>query len=102
MRSYELMMILNPSLEKEALDKIIAEVKQDMADASVNIVSENVWGKRDLAYPIHGQAAGYYVIYNLEVAEPEKLNSLQHLFNIKKDLWRYMFVDLPKISATPK
>lgn len=71
MRKYELMMILDPSMDKKDLDALIADIKKDISELDIKVAKEDVWGAKDMAYKIHGSASGYYLIYTLEVADPQ-------------------------------
>lgn len=61
MRDYEVMFILDPTLEEEARNAMIENVK--------NIINEDgeageadVWGMRKLAYQINKKKEGFYVV----------------------------------------
>ena len=91
MRQYELMMILDPSLKKAEIDELLADIKNDLSETSINVKKEDIWGAKDMAYAINGSDTGYYAIYQVESEDPRKLKSITSSFNIKKGLWRYMF-----------
>ena len=95
MAKYELMMILDPALDKTDLDALIKDINADLKEQKLNVTSEDVWGKKDMAYKIHGSDEGYYLIYILETDEPQNLKNMTTPFNIKKGLWRYMFTSVP-------
>ena len=69
MRAYEVMVILDPSLEERtiepSLDKYLNVIRKD--GGSVDKVE--VWGRRRLAYEIKKNAEGIYAVINLQ-AEP--------------------------------
>ncbi len=67
MRSYELVLVLRPSLNEKDREKLLKTVKDWLKD--VKISKEDVWGQKPLAYKIKREVAGYYVKYDLE-ADP--------------------------------
>ena len=65
MRTYEVMVILDPSLDERtvapSLDTYLNVVRQDGGQ----VESVDVWGKRRLAYEIEKNAEGIYAVINL-------------------------------------
>lgn len=61
-QKYELMVILDPSVSEHVvtptLDKYLAVVKNDKG----TIDNVDVWGRRQLAYPINKKTEGTYVV----------------------------------------
>ena len=74
MRQYELMIILDPNLSNE-------ENKTDL------------WGTRDLAYKINGSYTGYYLMLTFG-GEGLSFFEVIKNFNLKKAIWRHMFVKI--------
>ncbi len=91
MRKYELMMILNPDLSADEQKELIAGIETEIQHTGATIASENHPGERDLAYRIHGQSKGYYLLYVLE-SEKGDFFGVTKAFNIKTNIWRFMFV----------
>jgi small subunit ribosomal protein S6 len=67
MTTYELMMIVDPSLSDEERTAKIDTVKGILAEYEVKITNEDVWGPKKLAYKINKSETGYYVLYTLEL-----------------------------------
>lgn len=67
MPEYELIYIVKPDLEEDALEGVIGRVAQAVASQNGKITHEDRWGVRDMAYPIHGADRGYYVLTHLEL-----------------------------------
>ena len=69
MRAYEVMVILDPSLEERivepSLDKYLNVIRNDGG----TVESVDVWGRRRLAYEVKKNAEGIYAVINLS-AEP--------------------------------
>jgi small subunit ribosomal protein S6 len=92
MRNYELMMILSPSLTEDERTSLVTTIESELADAGAKILTTDHPGQRALAYHIHGPKEGYYLLYTLE--KSGDFVSTNNSFNIKKDIWRYMFTKI--------
>lgn len=87
-RDYELVVLLHPDLEID-LEKPLAKVRQIIADNKGDIVKEDSWGKRKLAYRINGEDFAMYMYF--EVALPaETVKKLQSTLNITDEVLRYL------------
>ncbi|MDD5376712.1 MAG: 30S ribosomal protein S6 [Candidatus Gracilibacteria bacterium] len=93
MRKYELMLILNPELGDAGAATLLGEVKAELTAVGAKIDKEDIWGAKDLAYKINNSKTGYYVLYTLTL-EKGDFFAVQKAFNLKKDIWRNMFVRL--------
>ena len=89
-------MIIDPMLEKQALETLISEIRSELDDHGFAIDGETVWGVRDMAYKINGSKQGYYLIYTLSPARNLDIAGLKKVFGIKKGLWRHLLTILPK------
>lgn len=93
MRKYELMLIINPELTDDERNNSIADIKLELTSAGVKIIGEDIWWVKDLAYKIRSSKTGYYIIYNIE-SDWSKFFDITKSFNIKKDIWRHMFIKI--------
>ena len=87
MRAYELMVILDPSLEERtvepSLDKYLNVVRKDGG----SVESVDVWGRRRLAYEINKQAEGIYAVVQL-TAEPATVKELDRQLGLNESILR--------------
>ena len=87
MRAYEVMVILDPSLEERtvepSLDKYLNVIRKDGG----SIESVDVWGRRRLAYEIKKQAEGIYAVVNL-TAEPATVKELDRQLGLNDSVLR--------------
>lgn len=93
MRKYELMMIIDPTLSDADRKSLLQEVTDELSAINAKIVVDDQWGVKNLAYKIRGSATGYYVLYTLE-SEGQGFFEIAKSFNMKKTIWRHMFVRL--------
>ncbi len=66
MRTYELALVLDPRLEDAEATGMIEETKQLLGSRGVEVVREEHWGKRKLAYPIRKLQEGRYSFLYLQ------------------------------------
>jgi small subunit ribosomal protein S6 len=92
MKKYELMLILNPAMDDSARKELLDAVNAEFKAAGVTSLSEDVWGNRKMAYKINGSLEGFYTLFTFE--SEGNHNNIRKLFNLKKDVWRHMFVDI--------
>lgn len=65
MHQYELMVILDPSVEEKTVEPSIQKFLKVITAAKGTIESLNVWGRRRLAYEIQKKSEGIYVVVNM-------------------------------------
>ncbi|MDR0955715.1 MAG: 30S ribosomal protein S6 [Candidatus Nomurabacteria bacterium] len=98
MKEYELVVLFDPSLEVDltpALDKVAKIIK----DAGGEIVAQDDWGRKRLAYTIAKQDFAIYRVYtlNLPSTAPAKIDGA---LNISSEVIRHLLVKVdPKAKA---
>jgi small subunit ribosomal protein S6 len=75
MRTYEVLFILNPQTAEEETQNLIGDFRKIAESGGAKLVSEDAWGRRRLAYPIHKLNEGVYHLFTFE-AEAESLSEL--------------------------
>ena len=87
MRAYEVMVILEPSLEERtiepSLDKYLNVIRKDGG----NVESVDVWGRRRLAYEIAKNAEGIYAVISL-AADPATVKEFDRQLNLNESVLR--------------
>ncbi|WP_411284021.1 30S ribosomal protein S6 [Lapillicoccus sp.] len=87
MRTYELMVILDPELEERtvapSLDKLLAVVTKD--GGSVDNV--DIWGRRRLAFDIKKKSEGIYAVVTM-TAEPATAQELDRQLGLNESVLR--------------
>lgn len=81
-RHYEVMVILDPSLDERTVAPTLENYLQVIRDAGGNVEKVDVWGRRRLSYEIAKKAEGVYAVMDLftgpdAVAELDRQLSLQ-------------------------
>ncbi|MNE32384.1 30S ribosomal protein S6 [compost metagenome] len=88
MRKYEVMYIVRPDLEQEAVQAAV-EKFQGIIQNGGEITKHDVMGKRRLAYEINKIRDGVYVLVNF-TATPEVVAELERILKISDEVIRYL------------
>jgi len=91
MHTYELMVIIHPDLDDEAVNQAMDKIKNWIETSKGKITEIQEWGKRRLAYPIQKQYEGLYYLLNLEL-EPANNAELERNIRILEPVMRYMLI----------
>jgi small subunit ribosomal protein S6 len=87
MRHYEVMVILDPTLEERtiqpSLDAFLSVVKQDGG----TVEKVDVWGRRRMAYEINKHAEGIYAVVDI-TANPSAVQELDRQLNLNESVLR--------------
>ena len=87
MRAYEVMVILDPSLDERtvepSLDKYLNVIRKDGG----SIESLDVWGRRRMAYEINKNAEGIYAVIQL-TAEPATVKEFDRQLTLNESILR--------------
>ena len=87
MRAYEVMVILDPSLDERtiepSLDKYLNVIRKDGG----SVESVDVWGRRRMAYEIQKNAEGIYAVVNL-TAEPATVKEFDRQLGLNESILR--------------
>jgi small subunit ribosomal protein S6 len=87
LRAYEVMVILDPSLEERtvgpSLDKYLNVIRKDGG----SVESVDIWGRRRMAYEIKKNQEGIYAVVNL-TAEPDTVKELDRQLTLNESILR--------------
>jgi small subunit ribosomal protein S6 len=68
MRDYEVIFIVHPDLDENALKGIVDRVQSWITDSGGSVVKLDSWGKRRMAYSIRKQREGQYIFIEAQFA----------------------------------
>ena len=91
MRNYEIMILLDSSLQEEEISALIEKVQQTITTSQGKIIKVNQWGKRELAYEIKGHNEAIYVVIDFEL-EPENIANIERNIKFDEKIIRYLIV----------
>lgn len=89
-KKYEIMYILKPELEGDALKNENAALQKIITDNGGKVIDVNEWGLRDLAYAIKKETKGYYVVMKLEVSDTKANAEFDRLTRNNPNVLRYL------------
>jgi small subunit ribosomal protein S6 len=87
MHQYEVMVILDPSVEEKTVEPSIDKFLNVIRTAKGTIDSVSIWGRRRLAYEIKKQTEGIYAVINM-TAPSEAVIELDRQLNISEAVMR--------------
>ena len=90
MRDYELLFVLDPSLDEEQKEALVETVKS-IINAGGEAGEADVWGERKLAYNINKKSTGYYVVLPFK-ADAELPKELDRRLRINENVMRHIIV----------
>lgn len=94
MRKYEVLYIVNASLEEADRTAVIEKMHSILTDNGATIDKVDEWGLREYAYEINFQKQGYYVLTNFSTENNDAVSEFDRLALINKDVVRHMIVRL--------
>lgn len=92
---YEAVFIMTPVLSEEQMKETVQKFKDLLVQNGAEIVNEENWGLRKLAYPIQKKSTGFYSLLEFK-AEGEVINTLEINFRRDERIIRFLTVKLDK------
>lgn len=95
MQQYETLIVLTPLLSEEATKEAIAKYRGILTESGAEIINEDNWGLKKLAYPIQKKTTGYYHLTEFK-APGELINKLEIEYRRDERILRFLTVALDK------
>ena len=95
MQQYEIVIVLTPLLSVEVAAEAIAKYSKILTDGGAEIVQEDNWGLRKLAYPIQKKTTGYYHLTEFR-APGDLINKLEVELRRDERVLRFLTIALDK------
>jgi small subunit ribosomal protein S6 len=93
MNQYETVFILTPVLSEAQMKEAVEKFKGLLTAEGAEIVNEENWGMRKLAYPIQKKSTGFYVLIEFN-SDPKVVDTLE--LNYRRDERVIRFLTLKK------
>jgi small subunit ribosomal protein S6 len=90
MKEYELTVLIHPDLEAD-LDTPLNKVRELIKASGGEIVTEDNWGKKKLAYKINKEEFGVYLYMDVKLPADAPLK-ISNTLNITDEVLRYLLV----------
>ncbi len=95
LKQYETVFIMNPVLSQEQVDETVDKFRKILTDDGSEIVHENNWGLRKLAYPIQKKNTGFYYLIEFK-GSGELINKLEIEYKRDERVMRFLTIALDK------
>ena len=95
MNQYETVFILTPVLSEEQMKETVKKYIDLLTSKGAEIVYENNWGMRKLAYPIQKKSSGFYQLIEYK-AEGNVIDTLETELKRDERVIRFLTVKLDK------
>lgn len=97
-QNYELMLIFTPILSEEDFKAAQKKFTSIITENGGELVHENPWGLRSLAYPIEKKTTGLYTV--IEYKAPTDVNAKVEIqLNRDENVMRFMLTKLDKFAV---
>ncbi len=97
MNNYETVFILTPVLSDDQMKEAVEKFKSLLVEEGAEIVNEEDWGLRKLAYPIEKKTTGFYAFLEFK-AEPHVIEKLEVNFRRDERVIRFLTVRQDKFA----
>ena len=98
MNQYETVFILTPVLSDEQMKETFAKFRNLLTDNGAEILNEEAWGLKKMAYAIDKKSTGFYCLIEFK-GEPTIVNTLETGYRRDERVIRYMTTRLDKYAA---
>lgn len=87
MNNYQLTLLIRHDLEDKSREEFLGNLKKSLGE----IKKEDLWGNRNLAYPIKHKTSAYYAHFEF-TGEPSTISSLDKSLKLNEDIIRYLLI----------
>ena len=94
-KQYETVFIATPVLSDQQMKEAVAKYTQLIKENGGEVVYEEDWGLRQLAYPIQHKTSGFYYLIQFQ-ADPSFVETLETQYYRDERIIRYLTVALDK------
>lgn len=98
MKQYETVFIATPVLSEVQMKEAVAKYVDYIVKHGGEVVYEEDWGLKQLAYPIQHKTSGFYHLIEFK-ANPEFITKLETQYHRDERIIRYLTVALDKDAA---
>ncbi|MBP5636654.1 MAG: 30S ribosomal protein S6 [Bacteroidales bacterium] len=97
MKQYETVFIATPVLSDTQMKEAVAKYTKLITDNGGEVVYQEDWGLKQLAYPIQHKTSGFYYLIEFK-ADPQFVNTLETQYHRDERIIRFLTVALDKDS----
>lgn len=94
-KNYETVFILTPVLSEVQMKDTVGKFKKVLIDNGAEIINDENWGLKKLAYPIQHKTTGFYHLFEF-LAAPEIISRLETEYRREEAVMRFLTTVLDK------
>ena len=98
LNQYETVFICTPVLSEPQVKEAVTKFKDSIASNGGELIHEEDWGMKKLAYPIQKKSTGFYHLFEFK-ADPAFITKMETDFRRDERIMRFMTVKLDKYAA---
>ncbi|WP_341729238.1 30S ribosomal protein S6 [Brooklawnia sp.] len=87
MRKYEIMIIIDPDVDERQVPALLEKHQLVITAADGTVDSQDIWGKRRMAYEINKKPEGTYAVLNV-TATVDAVKEMDRLMSIDEQIMR--------------
>jgi small subunit ribosomal protein S6 len=91
MNEYELVVVAQPELDEDGMTALNDRIADWIKTAQGEITATEVWGRRQLAYPIRKYREGIYVLRRLQLP-PSATATLERSLRLNEAVLRHLLI----------
>jgi small subunit ribosomal protein S6 len=92
MRTYELMFVVDPRLPDEEVVSLADGYRELLSGQGAEVIKEESWGKRKLAYPIEKLTEGTYHLFYVNAEDENPFPEVERRMQQNEKVLRYLTV----------
>ena len=96
MRKYEIMFIVRPDLEENAVKETVKKLEKVLTDNKAVITLSKELGQKEFAYEIKGFKSGFYYLYNIESTNDAAIKEFDRVSLIDESVVRHLILNIEK------
>ena len=96
MRNYEIMFIVRPDLEENAVKETVKKLEKVLTDNKAVITLSKELGQKEFAYEIKGFKSGFYYLYNIETNNDAAIKEFDRISLIDESVVRHLILNIEK------
>ena len=100
MALFEHVLILKQSLSSNELSNELKNHTDMVSELNGNVVYQESWGMRNLAYPIKNNKKAFYEFMNIEMPQ-KNIDLMNSKLNLNENVIRYLSIKVKSFSETP-
>lgn len=91
--NYELMVIVDSGIGQAAVDKRLESIRKQLTKHG-KIFFEDLWGEKELGYPMNKHTKGHYAVFDFTF-DPVELKEFETGLRMEPEVIRHLIIRLP-------